>query len=77
MAVQTRYFPLFEVEKGKYKLSVNPHQEPLEKFLRMQGRFKHLFEPKYADELNQLQNQVEQHWSAIQDLCQGKHPIWS
>jgi pyruvate ferredoxin oxidoreductase beta subunit len=77
MAVQTRYFPLFEVEKGKYKLSVNPHQEPLEKFLRMQGRFKHLFEPQYADELKQLQNQVEQRWLAIQELCQGKHPIWS
>ena len=77
MAVQTRYFPLFEVEKGKYKLNVNPHQEPLEKFLRMQGRFKHLFEPKYADELNQLQNQVEQRWLAIQELCQGKHPVWS
>jgi pyruvate ferredoxin oxidoreductase beta subunit len=77
MAVQSRYFPLFEVEKGKYKLNVNPHQEPLEKFLRMQGRFKHLFEPKYAAELNQLQNQVEQRWSAIQELCQGNHPIWS
>lgn len=77
MAVQSRYFPLFEVEKGRYKLSVNPHAEPLEKFLRTQGRFKHLFEPQYAAELARLQGQVEERWLAIQELCQGKHPVWS
>jgi pyruvate ferredoxin oxidoreductase beta subunit len=77
LAVQTRYFPLYEVEKGKYKLSVNPHQEPLEKFLKMQGRFNHLFKPEYAWELEALRNQVEQRWAALQELCQGKHPTWN
>jgi pyruvate ferredoxin oxidoreductase beta subunit len=76
LAVQTRYFPLYEVEKGKYKLSINPHVEPLEKFLRMQGRFKHLFQPQYADELNALKTQVDQKWAALQELCQGRHPTW-
>jgi pyruvate ferredoxin oxidoreductase beta subunit len=76
LAVQTRYFPLYEVEKGKYKLSINPHVEPLEKFLRMQGRFNHLFQPQYADELNTLKAQVDQKWAALQELCQGKHPTW-
>ena len=77
MAVQTRYFPLYEVEKGRYKMSVNPHQESLDNFLRMQGRFKHLFEPQNAGELNLLKSQIEQRWLALQDLCQGKHPTWS
>lgn len=76
LAVQTRYFPLFEVERGKYKLSVNPHVEPLETFLRMQGRFSHLFQPQGADELNALKAQVDQRWAALQELCQGKHPTW-
>ncbi len=76
LAVQTRYFPLYEVERGKYKLSVNPHLEPIENFLRPQGRFSHLFQPQYADELNALKNQVEQRWAALQELCQGKHPTW-
>jgi pyruvate ferredoxin oxidoreductase beta subunit len=76
LAVQTRYFPLYEVEKGKYKLSVNPHVEPLETFLHMQGRFNHLFQPQYADELNTLKSQVDQRWAALQDLCAGKHPTW-
>jgi len=76
LAVQSRYFPLYEVERGKYKLSLNPHETPLEDFLRMQGRFSHLFKPEYAEELNALKTQVQQRWLALQDLCQGKLPTW-
>lgn len=77
LAVQTRYFPLYEVEKGKYKLSVNPLQTPVEDFLKMQGRFNHLFKPEGANELNLLKAQIDQRWAALQELCQGKHPTWS
>ena len=76
LAVQSRYFPLYEVEKGKYKLSVNPHQTPLDDFLKMQGRFSHLFKPEYASELATLKAEVEARWLALQDLCAGKHPTW-
>jgi len=76
LAVQSRYFPLYEVEKGKYKLSVNPHQTPLDEFLKMQGRFSHLFKPEYASELAALKAEVEARWLALQDLCAGKHPTW-
>jgi pyruvate ferredoxin oxidoreductase beta subunit len=76
LAVQSRYFPLYEVEKGRYKLSVNPHQTSLDEFLKMQGRFNHLFKPEYASELAALKSQVEARWLALQDLCAGKHPTW-
>jgi pyruvate ferredoxin oxidoreductase beta subunit len=76
LAVQSRYFPLYEVERGKYKMSVSPHQVPLEDFLKMQGRFSHLFKPEYAGELTALKTQVEQRWAALQELCQGRHPTW-
>jgi pyruvate ferredoxin oxidoreductase beta subunit len=76
LAVQSHYFPLYEVERGKYKLSMNPHEVPLEDFLRKQGRFNHLFKPEYAEELKALQAEVQQRWLALQDLCQGKHPTW-
>jgi pyruvate/2-oxoacid:ferredoxin oxidoreductase beta subunit/intein/homing endonuclease len=76
LAVQSRYFPLYEVERGKYKMSINPHQVPLEDFLRPQGRFSHLFQPPYAQELIALKTQVEQRWAALQELCQGRHPTW-
>jgi pyruvate/2-oxoacid:ferredoxin oxidoreductase beta subunit len=55
---------------------MNPHEVPLEDFLRMQGRFSHLFKPEYAEELNALKGEVQQRWLALQDLCQGKLPTW-
>ena len=76
LAVQSRYFPLYEVEKGKYKLNVNPHQTSLDDFLKMQGRFSHLFKPEYAAELAALKSQVDARWLALQDLCAGKLPTW-
>jgi len=76
LAVQSRYFPLYEVERGKYKMSISPHQVPLEDFLRPQGRFSHLFQPHGAQELMALKTQVEQRWAALQELCQGRHPTW-
>jgi len=76
LAVQSRYFPLYEVERGKYKMSISPHQVPLEDFLRLQGRFSHLFQPQGAQELTALKTQVEQRWAALQELCQGRHPTW-
>jgi len=77
LAVQTRYFPLYEVEKGRYKLSANPHETPVEDFLKMQGRFSHLFKPEYAHELEALKSQIDARWLALQELCQGRQPTWS
>jgi len=76
MAVQTRYFPLYEVEKGRYKLSTNPAPKPLDDFLKPQGRFAHLYKPEYASELAALKSEVEQRWNALEQLCQGKTPTW-
>ena len=72
LAVQSRYFPLYEVEKGKYKLSVNPHQSALDDFLKMQGRFNHLFKPEYCRELAALKSQVEERWAALARTLPGK-----
>ncbi len=77
LAVQTRYFPLYEVEKGRYKLTVNPLAHPVEDFLKMQGRFNHLFQPQYASELQELKAQIDERWQALQELCQGRHPTWN
>ncbi len=76
LAVQSHYFPLYEVERGRYKLNMNPHPYPLDDFLKMQGRFSHLFQPENAQELKALKDQLDQHWSRIQELCQGKQPGW-
>jgi len=69
LAVQTRYFPVYEVENGTYKLSVKvPKPVPLEEFLKPQGRFRHLFAPEFASHLEELKRQVESNWTRISRL---------
>jgi len=75
LAVQTRYFPLYEVDKGNYKLSMKvPKPTPLEEFLKPQGRFRHLFAPEFVKDLEELRRQVEDNWNRIAQLC-GETPI--
>ena len=43
LAVQTGFFPLYEVENGKYKITVDCEELlPLERYLQPQRRFRHL-----------------------------------
>jgi len=52
LAVQTRYWPVYEVYKGKYKLNIKvPKPKPVVEFLKLQGRFRHLFQPQFQHEL--------------------------
>ncbi len=70
LAVQTRYFPLYEVENGNYKLSMKiPKPTPLEEFLKPQGRFRHLFAPQFAKDIEELTRQVESNWNRVARLC--------
>ena len=46
LAIDTCYWPLYEVEDGKYTVNYKPKERlPIEEFLRPQKRFKHLFKP--------------------------------
>jgi pyruvate ferredoxin oxidoreductase beta subunit len=43
LAVETGMFPLYEVEHGRYRLNVDlPELRPIEEYLKIQGRFRHL-----------------------------------
>ena len=53
-AVQTGFWPLFEVEDGEWRQTVKVHnRKPIEEFLKPQGRFKHLFKPENAELLGE------------------------
>jgi pyruvate ferredoxin oxidoreductase beta subunit len=71
LAVETRYFPIYEVEKGKYKLNINiATLKPVEEFLKTQGRFAHLFKPEYRkDVVDDIQMNVNANWNRILKLC--------
>ena len=66
LAVETCYWPLYEVEDGKYKVTVKPREKkPLVEWLQMQGRFKHLLDERNKDILAALQEEVDREWEKL------------
>ena len=69
LAVETAYWPLYEVVEGAYRITVKPKaKKPLEDWLKPQGRFKHLFKPEYKERLEELKRQVDKRWERLQKL---------
>ena len=70
LAVETCYWPLFEVVEGKWILNYEPKKKlPIEDFLRPQGRFKHLFKPGNENLLVQYQEEVDRRWENLLYMC--------
>jgi len=70
LAVETCYWPLFEVVEGKWILNYEPKKKlPIEDFLRPQGRFKHLFKPENEQLLVQYQEEVDRRWEDLLFKC--------
>ncbi len=69
MAVETCYWPLYEVENGKYKITYKPKNKlPITEFLKLQGRFKHLFKPENEELLVDLQKGIDEQWERLLKL---------
>lgn len=67
LAVNTCYWPLYEIENGVTKITSTPKEKlPLVDFLKPQGRFKHLFEPQNEWLLQKLQEEVDTEWARLQ-----------
>ena len=70
LAVETCYWPLFEVVEGKWILNYEPKKKlPIEDFLKTQGRFKHLFKPENEGLLDQYQQEVDRRWEELLYKC--------
>jgi len=67
VAVETCYWPLFEWERpGKYTINKKPKEKrPVEDWLKMQGRFRHLFEPKNRHIIDELQAETDRIWNDL------------
>jgi len=71
LAVETCYWPLYEVDNGVTKITVKPKEKkPVEEFLRPQGRFKHLFSPENEWMLRQIQEDIDKDWEALQKAAE-------
>jgi pyruvate ferredoxin oxidoreductase beta subunit len=69
-AVESCYWPLYEVLEGEYRLTYEPaHRIPVVDFLRPQKRFAHLFRDGSEEVLEEIQAQVDEEWAALQERC--------
>ena len=70
MAVETCVWPLYEVVEGKYILSYQPKNKlPVEEYLKMQGRFAHMFKPGNEWMIEEVQKEVDRNWEELLKLC--------
>jgi pyruvate ferredoxin oxidoreductase beta subunit len=70
LAVDTCYWPLYEVEDGQWKLTYRPKEKlPIEEFLKPQGRFRHLFSEENKHIIGQLQAEVDRKWKQLLTRC--------
>jgi len=71
LAVETRVFPLYEVEGGIYKITFPVSSpKPVEEYLKLQGRFAHLFQPQNANELEAVKKGVAENYRRLEILSQ-------
>ena len=69
LAVETCYWPLYEVIDGKYVINYKPKNKlPIEEFLRPQRRFKHMFKPGNEWMIKEFQEEVDARWQELLDL---------
>ena len=71
MAVETRVFPLYEVEGGVYKITFPvPSPKPIEEYLKLQGRLSHLLQPQNAGELALIKKEADENYRRLEKLAQ-------
>ena len=69
LAVDTCYWPMYEVENGKYTVNYKPKNRlPIEEFLKPQKRFKHMFEAGNEWMIEEFQKEVDTRYQALLDL---------
>ncbi len=69
MAVETNYFPLWECERGEYRLNYTPkHRLPIQEFTKLMGRFNHLKE----NDIEAFQEMVDKRFNLIESLTRLK-----
>ncbi len=75
-AVNSCYFPLYEVEQGHTSLSFDPEAKgkkiPVEDWLKMMGRTKHLCGDNYTEIRKTIQQEVDRRWNRLKAL--SEHP---
>jgi len=70
LSVETNIFPLYEIEDGlRYTINHESRNLPVEKYLMVQGRYKHL----KPDNIQSIQAETDRAWTDLKEKAE-KHP---
>ena len=70
-AVETNFWPLFEVEEEVWTINYQPKKrKPIEEFLKGQKRFRHLLKKENAKLRSRLQLDVDARWQRLLQLSE-------
>ena len=70
-AVDTCVWPLYEIENGVWRLTYEPRKKlPVEEFLSMQGRFRHMFRKGNEWMIEETQEYVDEQWEKLLQKCE-------
>ncbi|MDD6572614.1 MAG: thiamine pyrophosphate-dependent enzyme [Thermoflexaceae bacterium] len=68
-AVNSCYFPLYEIENGKLIINYNPEKSnrkcPVSQWFKYMKRTKYLLEEEYRENLDVIQNDVDERWRKL------------
>ncbi len=66
LAAETCFWPLYEIEEGKYKVNYKPAKKlPLQEFFKKQKRFSHLLKPENTELLQEIQEKIDANWERL------------
>ncbi len=73
LAVQTNFWPLYEVENGKWKINYKPRERlPITEWMKPQGRYKHLLTPENESIVKEIQQDIDDNWEKLLALSGEK-----
>lgn len=65
-AVDSCFFPLYDIEQGVTTLTYNPEDKnkriPVSDWLKLMGKTKHMVKPEYDESLKSFEKEVERRW---------------
>jgi pyruvate ferredoxin oxidoreductase beta subunit len=64
LAAETGVFPLYEIEDGQYRLSIDfPELRPMKDYTKLQGRFRHLTD----DMINAIEKRIHKEYAQLKE----------
>ncbi|MEM5871484.1 MAG: thiamine pyrophosphate-dependent enzyme [Candidatus Aenigmatarchaeota archaeon] len=69
LAVETGMWILYEIENGEFRITKEIlERKPVEEYLKVQGRFAHLFKPENQNIIKKIQEHIDKEWERLNKI---------